>query len=83
MCFLLQTFHFFLENDENEDLDRHISVNSSLCQRKHCLRCVVYICKTFDFYICMAYQKYIQITQFSSYTGLLNKWPIVYVLIDN
>ena len=38
MCLLLQTFHRFLESDKNEDLGRHISVKSSLRQRKHCLR---------------------------------------------
>ena len=86
MCLLLQTFHRFLESDKNEDLGRHISVKSSLRQRKHCLRRVdcshVYIFKTFVFHICIAYQRYIQITQVSSYTGSLNILLIVFVLLE-
>ena len=86
MLFSYIPFLVFLENDENEDLDGHTSLNSNSDRANittdSLLESHVYSCKAFVFHICIAYQRYTQITQLSSYTGLLNNLLIVYVFIE-
>ena len=68
MCYsltYLSTF-LFLKNDENEDLDRHTSLNSNSDRGNIATDPLfdshVYSCRAFVFHICIAYQRCIQIT---------------------